>query len=400
MSQALPTQKQMILPLLEAMSEAGGATRIASVYDAVARKVDLPHEKRDATVEIRGNTYNAFERSVRWAQMQAKAQGLLRKAEDREWIVTGKGERALRAAKPGLVITIFTTDRGIGLYARCEDAIGLLEDGSVNLIMTSPPYPMLREKHYGNLDEREHVEWMLRLAEAWAPKLAADGSMILNMGDAWLKGEPSMSMYQERLVLQLHDRLGFKLSQRFSWNNPSKMPVPAEWVTIKRVRVKPSIENVWWLSQSSNPYADNRAVQVPYSEAMVRMIARGGQDAVLRPGGYDMADGAFARDNGGAIPGSLLDIPNTESNSHYIQACKRDGLPVHPARFPAALPEFFVKLCSRENDLILDPFAGSGTVGAVAERLNRRWVTVERILEYALGSVHRFPGRNQREMAW
>lgn len=383
-------QNQLVLPLIESIEEAGGQARIGSVYDAVAEKIGLPADERSARIEIGGQTYNSFERSVRWAQQRAKRTGLLRPADDRDWILTEKGKASLRYAKPGLIMTVFVTEYGEALFGSCEEAVGLLDDGSVNLIFTSPPYPLLRKKEYGNEDESKYVDWFLRLADQWPRKLASDGSVVLNLGDAWRKGEPTLSLYQERLLIRLEDRLGLKLCQRFAWNNPSKMPAPAEWVTIRRVRVKPSLENVFWLSPNAAPYADNRQVLTPYSKSMQDVLKRGGQEAASRPAGYVMEEGAFGVDNGGAIPGNLIQAANTESNSNYIRACKAQGLPVHPARFPSALPEFFIKMLTRRDDHVFDPFGGSLTTAAVAERLKRRWTSSDCVLEYLMGGQNRF----------
>jgi site-specific DNA-methyltransferase (cytosine-N4-specific) len=383
-------QNQLVLPLLEALEEAGGQARIGAIYDTVAEKIGLSDDERQSRVAIGAQTYNAFERSVRWAQQRAKRTGLLRPADGRDWVLTEKGRGSLRYAKPGLILTVFETEYGEALFGRSEEAVGLIDDGALNLIFTSPPYPLLLKKAYGNQDERAYVDWFLRIAEQWPRKLANDGSVVLNLGDAWRKGEPTLSLYQERLLIRLEDELGLKLCQRFAWNNPSKLPAPAEWVTIRRVRVKPSLENVFWLSNSDTPYADNRQVLVPYSESMQRVLARGGQEAARRPAGYVMEEGAFGVDNGGAIPGNLIQAANTESNSDYIRACKAAGLPVHPARFPAALPEFFIKLLTRIEDHVYDPFGGSQTTAAVAERLQRRWTTSECVLDYILGGQARF----------
>jgi DNA modification methylase len=387
------SQSQLILPLLDAIEERGGAAKARDIYDLVAEKVDLPPNERAARITISGQSYNAFEREVRWAQQRAKLQGLLRPADAGLWALTDKGQSALTKATPGIVVTIFMTDKGAALWGHCEDAVGLLDDNSLSLVFSSPPYPFLRKKEYGNLDEREYLDWMLRLAEQWMPKLAKDASVVLNLGDAWRRGEPTLSLYQERLLIKFEDELGLKLCQRFSWQNPARLPNPAEWVTVRRIRVKPSLENVFWLSASDNPYADNRQILVPYSDSMKAVLKRGGQEAATRPAGYRMAEGAFGNDNGGAIPGNLIVAANTESNSDYIRSVKASGLPVHPARFPAALPEMFIKFLTRPKDLVFEPFGGSLTTAAVAEALDRRWVASECMLEYILGGQHRFSKR-------
>lgn len=384
------SQSQLILPLLDAIEERGGTAKARDIYDLVAEKIDLPANERTARITISGHSYNAFEREVRWAQQRAKLQGLLRPAEAGLWALTDKGHSALTKAAPGLVVTIFMTDKGAALWGHCEDAIGLIDDESCALIFSSPPYPLIRKKEYGNEDERQYVDWMLRIAEQWPRKLTKDGSVVLNLGDAWRRGEPTLSLYQERLLIKLEDELGLKLCQRFAWNNPAKMPAPAEWVTVRRVRVKPSLENILWLSASVTPYADNRQILVPYSDSMKAVLKRGGQEAASRPAGYMMADGAFGNDNGGAIPGNLIVAANTESNSDYIRNVKAAGLPVHPARFPAALPEMFIKFLTQPKDLVFEPFGGSLTTAAVAEALDRRWIASECMLEYIKGGRLRF----------
>lgn len=387
------SQNQLILPLLEVMDAAGGRLSTPDLYEAVSKKLDVPDEVRQERIDC-GNAHeiNAFERHVRWAQQRAKLMGLVEPDNRPYWRMTEKGKKSLTEAAPGLVITIFTTDRGCALWASCEDAVGMLDDGSVNLLFTSPPYPLLKEKAYGNRAANEYVDWFLRLAEQWPKKLAKDGSIVLNLADVFERGTPMVSLYQERLLIRLEDELGLKLCQRFAWQNPSKLPSPAEWVTVRRVRVKPGLEQVYWLSPNPQPYADNRQVLKPYSDSMLARIRSGGEKGANRPSGHQMAAGAFGRDNGGAICDNLLVAPNTESNSDYIRQCKAAGLPVHPARFPGALPDFFIRMLTRADDLVYDPFGGSGTTARTAESLGRRWVTSELMREYIEGMKIRFFG--------
>ncbi len=388
--QSAPTQQALLFPLLESIAEEGGRARSKRLCDKVAARIGLSDELRDRKVEAgKAGTINEFDRSVRWAQQKAKALKLAEPIGDGQWRLTGKGRRALREAKPGVVVTVFTTDSGLALFARAEDAVGLIEDGSIAALITSPPYPLLREKAYGNVTEKAYVEWFMRIAEHWPRKLTPEGSIVLNLADVWMPGKPQTSLYQERLLLAL-ESAGIHLAQRFSWLNPAKLPAPAEWVTVRRERVKPGLEQIYWLSPNERPYADNRQVLRPYSRAMLDRLDAGGERKASRPSGFEMAENSFSSDNGGAIPSNLIVASNTESNSSYISACKRAGLPVHPARFPSAIPEFFISLLTRVGDLVYDPFGGSGTVARCAETLGRRWITSESILEYVLGQQLRF----------
>lgn len=265
----------------------------------------------------------------------------------------------------------------------------LIEDGSIDLILTSPPFALKRKKEYGNEDEDKYCDWFLGFASEFRRILADNGSFVLDLGGAYIPGFPIRSVYQFDLLVRLVKDTGFYLAQEFYHYNPARLPAPAEWVNVRRVRVKDSVNVVWWLSKSQNPKADNRKVLKPYSESM-RTLLRTGYRAKLRPSGHDISEN-FSRDNGGAIPPNLLELSNTDSNSSYQQLCREHGVKVHPARFPPAFAEFFIKFLTDEGDIVFDPFAGSNTTGFVAEATNRRWIACELSEEYLKGSMFRFP---------
>lgn len=166
---------------------------------------------------------------------------------------------------------------------------------------------------------------------------------------------------------------------------------PIEWVNKKKVRAKDAVNTVWWLSKTECPKANVSKVLAPYSDRMKRLI----QDPDKfytpkdRPSGHDISKG-FGKDNGGAIPSNLLQYPNTESNSLYIRLCKSLGFAPHPARFPRALPEFFIRFLTDPDDMVLDIFAGSNTTGEAAELLGRKWLALECDHDYCLTSALRF----------
>ena len=174
--------------------------------------------------------------------------------------------------------------------------------------------------------------------------------------------------------------------------------MPAEWVTVRRVRIKDSVEYVWWLSKSAHPRANNRNVLKPYSPDMVRLNQRGVR-ATRRPSGHNITSKFDQMDSGGAIPGNMIELfepddllrfGNNAANDPYTKRCKAAGIKIHPARFPSALPDFFIRLLTDEGSLVVDPFAGSNTTGAVAETLARRWIAVEISREYLEASRFRF----------
>jgi site-specific DNA-methyltransferase (cytosine-N4-specific) len=250
-----------------------------------------------------------------------------------------------------------------------------LPDACVDVVITSPPYALHFKKEYGNVDKEDYVEWFLPFAAQIKRILKPDGSFVLNIGGSYNPGTPTRSLYHFRLLIALCDELGFHLAQECFWYNPAKLPAPAEWVNVRRIRVKDSVEYVWWLSPSAWPTADNRAVLVPYSPDMERLVQRGYKTR-KRPSGHNIT-AKFGKSHDGAIPSNVIACGNNDSNSEFLKACAQRGLKVHPARFPPALPEFFIRLLTQPGDLILDPFAGSNTTGSVAESLGRRWLAVE-----------------------
>ena len=279
----------------------------------------------------------------------------------------------------------YTTSLGECYEGDALDVLRKLSDNSVALVLTSPPFALRRRKAYGNVDASEYVEWFWPFAVEIQRVLDAEGSFVFDLGGAWNRGG-TRSLYQYELILRLSKI--FHIAQEIYWYNPSKLPTPAEWVTIRRTRVKDAVNTVWWLSKSAAPQADNRRVLRPYSRSMRRLL-REGYTAARRPSQHDISP-HFRRDNGGAIPPNLLEIPNTRSNDDYFRRCRAAGLPIHPARFPPALPEFFIRFLTLPGQLVLDPFAGSNVTGHVAERLQRRWLSVEVDADYVRGSRLRF----------
>ena len=297
-------------------------------------------------------------------------------------------------------VPFYQTAAGAAFLGDASESLKALPDGSVNLVFTSPPYALHFKKAYGNVSKADYVEWFLPFAKEIHRVLADDGSFVLNIGGSWNPGTPTRSLYHFKLMIALVEELGFHLAQECYWYNPAKMPVPAEWVTVRRVRIKDSVEQVWWLSKTPFPKANNRNVLRPYSADMLR-LAKKGVKTTVRPSGHNINSSFDKIESGGSIPSNVFEdqiasdmliAGNNSANDPYTKRCKESGIKIHPARFPAALPEFFIKLLTDEGDIVLDPFAGSNTAGAVAERLGRRWVAMELIEEYLEASKFRFAG--------
>lgn len=293
--------------------------------------------------------------------------------------------------KIGKLAPAYYTRNGGTFIGDSRELLAALPDNSVNLVMTSPPFALQRQKAYGNLDQHEYIDWFLEFARLVHRKLTNDGSFVVDFGGAYMKGVPARSLYNFRVMIRMVDELGFFLAEDFYWFNSSKLPSPIEWVNKRKMRVKDSINTVWWFSKTEWPKADVTKVLAPYSDRMKKLIEDPDKfyKPMVRPSGHDIGKG-FAKDNGGAIPPNLLQIPNSESNGTYQSGCKAVGVKAHPARFPAKLPEFFIRMLTDPDDLVVDIFGGSNTTGQVAEAEGRRWMTFEALAEYVGASAFRF----------
>ncbi|HEX5471377.1 MAG TPA: site-specific DNA-methyltransferase [Lacipirellulaceae bacterium] len=291
----------------------------------------------------------------------------------------------------GISPELYRTVRGKQIVGDAQQVLRELQAESVDLVITSPPFALLRQKSYGNLEQHEYVDWLISFGPRLMRVLKSSGSLVLDLGGAYQRGKPIRSLYNFRVLLRLCDECGFHLAEEFFWHNPAKLPSPIEWVNKRKIRAKDSVNTVWWLSKTENPKADVSKVRTPYSARMKKLLKAPEKfyQPKDRPSGHEISK-AFGKDNGGAIPANLLQYSNTESNSIYIRLCKEFGFDAHPARFPKVLPSFFIKFLTEPGDTVLDIFSGSNTTGEASEELDRNWIGVELCRDYAITSAFRF----------
>ena len=288
----------------------------------------------------------------------------------------------------------YNTKLGKCLHGNVEDILKEKSfqkyKGKINLIFTSPPFPLNRKKKYGNLNGTEYVEWLSKITTSLKDFLADDGSFVIEIGNSWEENEATMSTLPIETLLAIKTKGEFKLCQQFVWFNTAKLPSPAQWVNIERTRVKDSFTTIWWLSKSASPKANNKNVLEEYSESMKKLLKTKKYNSGLRPSEHNIGEKSFLKNNGGAIPSNVLIAANTVSNSDYLNNCKKKGITPHPARMPNFLAEFFIRFLTDKNDLVLDPFSGSNTTGEVSETLKRKWLSIEIDEHYIKGSKLKF----------
>lgn len=299
------------------------------------------------------------------------------------------------------IFEAFRTTRGTTFKGTAESVLSSKEfskyEGKIQLIFTSPPFPLNRKKKYGNLQGEAYVHWLANFAQTFRRFLKKDGSIVLELGNAWEPGKPVMSPLALRALLAFLDAGQFYLCQQFIIYNPARLPSPAQWVNVERIRVKDSFTFVWWMSTTERPKADNRRVLRPYSDSMLRLLKTKRYNAGTRPSEHHIGAKSFLTDNKGAIPSNVITLSNTASSDDYLRYCRANKLLPHPARMPIALPEFFIKFLTNPRNLVLDPFGGSNTTGAAAEKLKRRWLTIEADENYIQGSRGRFEDSHPKE---
>jgi DNA modification methylase len=304
--------------------------------------------------------------------------------------IVDAGETAPRSAQ-----VAYATPKGTMFKGNAEHVL-LCEDvrkktrNKVQLILTSPPFPLNRKKKYGNKVGNAYQKWFADFAPIFSNVLKSDGSIVIEMGNAWEPGKPVMSTLGIRALLDFLDEGGFYLCQEFVWYNPARLPTPAQWVNVDRIRVKDAYTHLWWMSRTEKPKANNKRVLKPYSESMERLLRTKTYNAGKRPSEHNIGAKSFLTDNKGAIPPNVLTFSNTTNKDPYLIYCKEHELKYHPARMPIGVAEFFVKFLTETNDLVMDPFAGSNTTGAAAEGLKRRWIAIESDDDYIEGSCGRF----------
>jgi hypothetical protein len=299
--------------------------------------------------------------------------------------------RSIRSA----VEVAYTSLLGKMILGKAEDFLAspLCADyrGRVQLILTSPPFPLNRKKRYGNEQGEEYVRWLSSFGKLLKNLLTPDGSVVIEMGNAWEPGRPVMSTLALRSLIAFLDSGNYYLCQQFVCYNPARLPTPAQWVNVERIRVKDSFTHVWWMSPSDRPKASNRRVLKGYSKSMLKLLETERYNSGDRPSEHHIGKTSFLHNNSGAIPSNVLTFANTAATDDYQRYCRTHEMRPHPARMPRAVAEFFINFLSEPGDIVLDPFAGSNTTGATAETLQRKWLAVEPIEEYVRGSIGRFP---------
>ena len=386
-----PQQADLFGPIVEAYKSAeDGVLSNADLYATLGLGSDR------SPVGKAKESHNLEHRKARWHQQTLRRLGLIERVPGQRGVWRLTPQENLSPAPAGVRLLAFSTDLGLGLWARCESVFPALGE-PIHLCLTSPPYPLRTARAYGGPSETDFVDFVCRALEPIAKHLVPGGSVALNISnDIFMPKSPARSLYVERTVLALHDRLGLSLMDRLVWDNPCKPPGPTYWACRQRVQLVGTYEPVLWFTNDPLAcFADNRRVLRPHTDEQKALIARGGvqRQAQYGDGAYKLRPTSFSNATPGRIPRNVMRFasggPARAQRRKDIAAA---GLPVHGAPMPKALAKFLIEFLTEPGHTVVDPFGGDFTTAQQAEETGRRWVVTEMMAEYAAAGALHFAG--------
>lgn len=398
MKDASAAQYDLLASVAGAYADAGeSCLSNEELYRQVAERADIPEARLDERVPIgvSGQRHSLLKRAIRWHQQTLKHMGVIERDGARGmWRLMEPNRNGLHEAIAGVRLVAFSTKLGIAVWGDCHDAFRNLNE-PVTLIVTSPPYCLAKARAYGGPSEAEYADFIVRALEPVVRHMTPEASLALNVSnDIFNKGNPSRSMYCERLVLAIHEKLGLSLMDRLIWSKPDAAPGPVQWASMKRVQLNVGYEPIYWFARDpTRVKADNRRVLEPHTERHLQLLARGGthREAVYSDGAYRLHPGRFGKPTLGRIPKNVIARGHTCADaSRYRRDARALGLPVHGAMWPLSVPDFLVRFLSDVGDLVVDPFGGRVSAGMAAEKNDRRWFVAERVLDYLRADAERF----------
>lgn len=375
-----------------------GALDNTALYGAVANLARIDLAAMDACVPIgtAGSLRSPAKRKIRWYQQTLKQLGVIEHVEGERgiWRLTESAGKELHKTAAGVKLVAFSTDLGVAIWGRSQDVFGSINE-PIALCVTSPPYPLRQARAYGNPNESHYVDFICSSLEPIVGNLVPGGSIVLNISnDIFESKSPARSLYVERLIIALHDRLGLSLMDRMPWVNLSKPPGPTHWACVKRVQLTTAYEPIFWFTNDPRRVrSDNRRVLEPHTERHTRLMQAGGarRTAEYGDGAYKIRPDSYGRITEGKIPRNVIQRGHSCNDTRaYRDFADTLGLPSHGAMQPTSIPDFFIRFLTEPDELVVDPFGGTIRTGLAAERLGRRWLVTEWILQYVRGAAELF----------
>lgn len=386
-----------IFDCINAYQDNGGCLSNEALYDHLITNTDISRAQLDdlAPIGKKGELHSPVKRQVRWYQQTLKAMGVLERVERGVWQLCEKQSSGLHTNTSDVGLVAFSTNLGIAIWGSNRLMRNLHEP--IALCVTSPPYPLRKARAYGGPTQAQYTDFIVQSLEPIVKTLLPGGSIVLNLtNDSFEDHSPARSLYLERLVLALHDDLGLSLMDRIPWLNRSKPPAPTYWACRKPYQLVSTYEHIlWFTNDPMRVRSNNRAVLLPHTEKHAQLQARGGENRneTYGDGAYRIKPGDFGTPTAGRLPRNVIERGHRCTDTLFVRTrAKELGLQPHGAMFPTAIPDFFIRLLTQPEELVVDPFGGAGKTAIAAERTGRRWMIFEWMLEYARQGAELFRG--------
>lgn len=251
------------------------------------------------------------------------------------------------------------------IHGDCEEVIRDFPDNSIDLIFTSPPYADQRKQTYGGVHPDDYVEWFLPKSEQFLRVLKPTGSFILNIKERVVNGE--RHTYVMELIFKMREQ-GWLWTEEYIWHK--KNSYPGKWPN----RFRDAWERLLHFNKQRKFNMYQESVMVPMGDwAKTRLKNLSDTDKARDESKVESGFGKNVSNWVGrklAYPTNVLHLATETSNRN------------HSAVFPAQLPEWFIELFTKEGDVVLDPFVGSGTTAVVAKQLGRKYIGIDIVKEY------------------
>lgn len=396
-------QQLDLFQVIEAYRSLGESATNQELYQRVAEIAGIPDDALNKTQPVGkdGAKRSLVKRKIRWYQQTLKDMGLLKREKRGVWSlhdVESDQHKGLDLIRPGQFLLAYSTKHGFAVWGDAASFFQSYQGEPIQLTLTSPPYPLRTQRDYsasGYEGVNAWIDFIVATLEPIIKNMRASGSIALNIGnDIFESRSPALSIYQEKLVITLFEKLGLHKMQHIPWVNTSKPPGPTQWACLpvedgkpgRRTQLCTGWESIYVFSPDPHAWgADNRRVLKPHTDKHKKFLEEGNKrHKIYGDGAYRLrGEKSFGNKTAGTIPKNVLTAGHACSDTKIAhRIADENGLPRHGAQFPSTVPGFLMDWLCPSGSLVVDMFSGTNKTGLNAERRGLKWIAVDRVLQY------------------